>query len=185
MPRPISPRLEPIPAVVAKAREAMKDLPINAVNVLATMAHNGKVARGVNALAQAVVLDGAVARRQVELAILRTGWRCRSEYEFGQHTLFGREAGLTDEEIYAITLPLDAHAWSDADRTVLRITDELYDDDCISDDTWAAATAHFSAAGIVQLIAATGCYRLMSAFLNSTGVERDDGVPGWPSAPPR
>jgi alkylhydroperoxidase family enzyme len=184
MSRPTKPRLEPIPAVAAKVRETMKDLPINAVNVVATMAHNGKVAKGINALAQAVVLGDGVPRRQVEIAVLRMGWNCQSEYEFGQHTLFGRDAGLTDAEIFATTRPITDGSWSDADRAVLQLVDDLYTDDCVSDATWAEVTTHFSAADVVQLIAAAGCYRLVSAFLNSAGVELDEGVPGWPSAPP-
>jgi hypothetical protein len=27
------------------------------------------------------------------------------------------------------------------------------------------------------------CYMFVSGFLNTMGVELDDGVPGWPSAP--
>lgn len=180
--RPTQPRLQPIPGVAAKAREAMKDLPVNAVNVMATMAHNGTVARGINGLCRAVVVEG-VPRRQVELAILRMGWRCRSEYEFGQHTLFGRAAGLSDAEIYGTTQPIDAHPWSEPDRAVLRIVDDLYADDCVTDGTWAAAARHFGPADLVQLIAAAGCYRLLCGLLNSAGVELDEGVPGWPPPP--
>jgi alkylhydroperoxidase family enzyme len=181
--RPATPRLAPIPAVAAKAREAMAELPVNAVNLMATMAHNGAVARGINRLAQVAVLEGAVPRRQVEIAVLRMGWNCQAVYEFGQHTLFGREAGLTDAEIYATTRPISDGAWSDAERAVLRLVDDLYADDCVSDSTWAEVTEHFSSADIVQLIAAAGCYRLVSGLANSAGVELDEGVPGWPSAP--
>jgi alkylhydroperoxidase family enzyme len=181
--RPVTPRLEPIPSVAAKAREAMADLPVNAVNLMATMAHNRTVARGINQLAQAVMLEGDVPRRQLEIAVLRMGWNCRAEYEFGQHTLFARETGLTDAEISATTRPISDGAWSDADRAVLRLVDDLYTDDCLSDSTWDEATRHFSSADMVQLIAAAGCYRLVSGFLNSAGVQLDDGVPGWPSAP--
>src|SRR5205085_7628567 len=42
---------------------------------------------------------GKLPPRDRELLILRTGWRCRSEYEWGQHVRLARDAGLTDEEI--------------------------------------------------------------------------------------
>ena len=183
MARPVTPRLEPIPAVAVKAREAMKDQPINAVNVTATMAHNRTISKAVNTFARTVLFDGDLPRRQIELAVLRMGWNCQSVYEFGQHTLFGLDAGLTDAEIYLTTRPVTEGPWSDADRVILRIVDDLYVDDCVTDATWAEATVHFSAADIVHLIAAAGCYRTVSGFLNSAGVELDDGVPGWPSAP--
>ena len=66
--RPVAPRLEPIPAVAAKAREAMKSQPINAVNVTATMAHNRTVAKAIGKFAQTVLFEG-------ELRAARWSWR--------------------------------------------------------------------------------------------------------------
>src|SRR3954470_1063959 len=139
--RPVSPRLEPIPAVAAKAREAMKSQPINAVNVTATMAHNRTMSRAIGKFAQTVLFDGDLPRRQVELAVLRTGWNCESVYEFGQHTLFGRDAGLSDAEIFFTTRPLGDGGWSDVDRVILQIADDVCTDDCVSDSTWAEASS--------------------------------------------
>jgi alkylhydroperoxidase family enzyme len=183
MARPLAPRLEPIPAVAEKAREAMKNQPINAVNVAATMAHNRTMSRAIGKFAQTVLFEGELPRRQVELAVLRMGWNCQAVYEFGQHTLFGRDAGLSDDEIYLTTRPVAEGPWSDSDRVILQLVDDLYTDDCVSDATWAAATSQFNTADIIHLIAAAGCYRVVSGFLNSAGVQLDDGVPGWPTAP--
>ena len=181
--RPSAPRLEPIERVAEKAREAMKNQPINAVNVTATMAHNRVISKAVNGFAQTVLFGGELPRRQVEIAVLRMGWNCASIYEFGQHTLFGRAAGLSDEEIWWTTRPVDEASWGAADRVIVQLVDDLYADDCVTDATWAAATEHFSSADIVHLIAAAGCYRTVSMFLNSAGVQLDDGVPGWPTDP--
>jgi hypothetical protein len=111
------------------------------------------------------------------------GWNCQAVYEFGQHTLFGRDAGLSDDEIYFTTRPLGDGAWSDADRVILQLVDDLYADDCVGDATWADATRHFNNADIIHLIATAGCYRVVSGFLNSAGVQLDEGVPAWPLAP--
>ena len=181
--RPAAPRLEPIEKVAVKAREAMKSQPINAVNVTATMAHNRTMSRAIGSFAQTVLFGGELPRRQVEIAVLRMGWNCQAIYEFGQHTLFGRDAGLTDAEIYFTTRPVAEGGWSDADATILHLVDDLYTDDCVTDATWAEATEHFSVPDIIHVIAAAGCYRVVSGFLNSAGVQLDDGVPGWPSPP--
>ena len=111
------------------------------------------------------------------------GWNCQAVYEFGQHTLFGRAAGLSDNEIYLTTRPATEGPWSAADRVILELVDDLYTDDCVSDATWAEATTHFNTADMIHLIAAAGCYRVVSGFLNSAGVQLDEGVPGWPPAP--
>src|SRR4051794_10433738 len=183
MARPTAPRVQPIEKVAVRAREAMKSQPINAVNVTATMAHNRVLSKAFGPFAQAVLFGGDLPRRQVEIAVLRMGWNCQSIYEFGQHTLFGRDAGLSDAEIYLSTRPISEGSWSDAERVILQLVDDLYADDCVADATWAAATEQFDESGIVHLLFAAGCYRTVSGLLNSCGVALDDGVPGWPTAP--
>ena len=181
--RPAAPRIEPRDDLTDRIRDAQRDSPVNAVNVAATLARNKPLNRAFGPFAQAVLFDGGLSRRNVELAVLRMGWNCQSVYEFGQHTLFGRDAGLTEAEIYAVTRPLDQHGWTDDERIVLQVVDELYADDCVGDATWAAAAAIFDDAEMLHLLMAAGCYRVVSGVLNSCGVQLDDGVPGWPSPP--
>ncbi len=181
--RPAAPRVHPREDLVERIREAQRDSPVNAVNVAGTLAKNKPLNRTFGPFAQAILFEGGLSRRNVELAVLRMGWNCQAIYEFGQHTLFGLDAGLTDAEIYFVTRPLDQHDWTPEERTVLQAVDELYADDCIGEVTWQAAAAIFSEAELLHLVMAAGCYRLVSGVLNSCGVQRDEGVPGWPTAP--
>ncbi|MGY9075475.1 MAG: carboxymuconolactone decarboxylase family protein [Acidimicrobiales bacterium] len=183
LPRPSTARLDPIPKVLERAREAMADQPVKAANVLATLSHNRTVRDAVAAMSQVALFGSELPRRQVEIAVLRMGWNCQSIYEFGQHTLFGRDAGLSDEEIYFITRPISQSDWSEPDAAILQLVDDLYADDCLSDPTWDEATRHFSHPDVIHLIVTAGAYRLVSGFLNSTGVQLDEGVPGWPERP--
>ena len=166
-----------------RAREAMKSSPVNAVNVVATMAHNRMVSKALGGFAQSMLFAGELPRRQVEIAVLRMGWNCQSIYEFGQHTLFGLDAGLTQGEIYYTTRPISQGGWSAPDAAILQLVDDLYAADCVTDATWAEASKHFSGPDIVHILGAAGCYRVISGFLNSAGVQLDEGVPGWPTPP--
>ena len=181
--RPTSPRLEPIPKVVERAREVMENSFANAVNVIATLAHSRPISKAFGEFAQAILYKGDLSRRDVEIAVLRMGWNCQSVYEFGQHTLMALAEVMTEEEIYLVTRPIPEGDWTPAEAALLQVVDDLYSDDCVSDATWAEAVSHFSNAEMVHLIAAAGCYRMVSGLLNSTGVERDEGVPSWPTAP--
>lgn len=181
MKRPTEPRVEPIAKVVERANEALKDQPVKAANVIATLSHNRLIRDAVNQMSQAVLFKGDLPRRQIEIAVLRMGWNCQSVYEFGQHTLFGRDAGLSDDEIYLTTRPIEQGSWSAPDAAILQLVDDLYADDCVADATWAEASQHFSNPDIIHLIATAGTYRLVSGFLNSAGVQLDEGVPGWPT----
>ncbi len=174
-----NPRVDPRPDILREA-----DATVRAPNVRATIAHNPALAKAVGGLTGTVLREGSTLRRQKELVILRTGWNCQSEYEFGQHTLFGKEAGISDEEIVALTRPLTTHPWSHDDGALLQMADDLRTDFTITDGTWAELAAHWSNPEIFEFIFAVLCYMMVSGFLNATGVQRESGVPGWPGDRP-
>ena len=127
-----------------------------------------------------VLAKSTLPDRERELVILRTGWRCRAEYEFGQHTVIGQRVGVTDDEITALTGELDDHGWSDADRVLLTAADELHDDQCISDATWDALRDTWNDQQLLDIVFTAGQYTLVSMALNSLGVALDEGLPGFP-----
>lgn len=179
--RPAAPRLEPLdPAVLDE--ETQKYVPPGALNIFRTLAHHPKLMKRWLVFGSHVLAKSTLPARERELAILRVGWRCQAEYEFGQHTVIGRNEGVTDGEIVALTRPLADHAWSDADRTLLTAVDELHDDQCITDATWAALTETWSDEQVIDLVFAVGQYTLVSMALNSLGVQLDDGIPGFPTS---
>jgi alkylhydroperoxidase family enzyme len=125
------------------------------------------------------LLAGKLAARERELLILRTGWRCRSEYEWGQHVLIGRHAGLSDEEIGRVQDGPDAPGWDPFDVALLRAADELHDDGCIADATWAVLAGRYDQRQLIELPMLVGHYHLVAFPLNSLGVQREPGVPGF------
>jgi 4-carboxymuconolactone decarboxylase len=176
--RPKAARVEPVPRVAEKLAGRTK-----AINVQATMAHHRGLSKALGRLYEVILNECETPRRQRELVILRTGWNCGAEYEFGQHTIYGIEAGgLTDGEVLAATRPISSFPWSPEDRTLLQMADELYTDFCITDTTWAELTRHWSTEEILEFMCAALGYFIVSGLLNSLGVELDKGVPGWPAA---
>jgi uncharacterized protein YceH (UPF0502 family) len=128
------------------------------------------------------LLNGKLPARERELAILRVGWLCRSDYEWGQHVPIGRRAGLTDEEIARIPAGPSAPEWSGLDRAILSATDELHEESCITDATWARLAAEFDDKQLIELVMCVGQYHLVSFALNTFGVQREEGVVGLPDA---
>lgn len=104
-----------------------------------------------------------------ELAVARTTARARCEYQWGIHqAVFGDAAGITPEQrISTVTGSPDDAVWDDRDRAVLRAMDELYDTSKLSDDAWAALSAHLGSTEIIELIAVAGWYLLNSYWTNS------------------
>lgn len=178
------PRIEPVPesdwdAETRAIIEATAGMGPEPLNIFTTLAHHPKLLKRWLVFGNSLLLKGTIGGRERELAILRTGWNCRSEYEFGQHVLIGRREGLTDDEIVRLTLDPGSSGWSALDATVLRATDELHTDQCIGDATWAELTEHYGSAQIIELIMTVGQYHLVAMTLNSARVQLDEGVPGF------
>lgn len=153
------------------------------LNIFGVLGHHPDLLKRFNRFAGWMLNRGVVPLREKEIVILRIGWNAQSVYEFGQHTILGRQRGLTDREIWALTRPPDDHPWSEADRDLIAMADELADDDCISEATWQRLADRWDADALVEMVVLAGVYRLVSGFLNSTGVQLDEGVPSWPIEP--
>jgi alkylhydroperoxidase family enzyme len=153
------------------------------LNIFGLLAHHPKLLKRFNLFGGFLLNKGLVPAREREIVVLRVGWNAGAEYEFGQHTLIGTEAGLTAEEITALASPscLDDQPWDDPDRDLIQMADELCDDNCVSEITFARLAHHWDEAQLIELVVCAGFYRLVSGFLNTMAVPLDPGVPGWPT----
>jgi alkylhydroperoxidase family enzyme len=166
---PSAPRIAPLPA--------NPDAPT--LNIFRTLDHNHELFKGFLALGTHLLRGDALPPREREIVILRTGWRSGSEYEFGQHTLIGRQAGVTDAEIARLA-DAGAGEWAEDDRALIAMVDELCTDDMVSDATWRSLASRWSDAQLLELLVLTGYYRLVSGLLNSAAVALEVQTPGWP-----
>lgn len=148
------------------------------LNIFAMLAHHPRLMKRFNLLGGFLLNKGLVPAREREIVILRIGWRARAVYEFGQHTIIGKAEGLTDAEIAGLAGA--SHDWDPSDAALIAMADDLADDDCVSEKTWARLATDWTDAQMIELIITAGFYRLVSGFLNSTGVPLDEGVPGFP-----
>lgn len=115
-----------------------------------------------------------LSARDRELVILRTGYMCRSGYEWTQHKRIGLECELTETEIERIKAGPDADGWSAIDRAMLRAVDELVADHFVTDATWAAL-APLGDKGRMDLVFTVGQYTQVSMILNSFGIQVEAG----------
>lgn len=182
--RPTGPRLPPVTDPTDEQRKVLDAAGTRPrrepLNIFSTMVANRRVANRAVLLGGAFLGKGTIPGRDREIVILRVGHNANAVYEFGQHTVIGRREGLTDAEIADLArddLQLD---WSTEDRALIALADELCADDCVGDATWAALAERHSDEQMVELVVLAGYYRMISGFLNSAGVQLDEGVPGWP-----
>jgi|RhiMethySRZTD1v2_1073278.scaffolds.fasta_scaffold14101_5 4-carboxymuconolactone decarboxylase len=185
------PRVSPLlpPEWDADVRDAMSVFPSARDFVLSH--HQSADGRGVNgigiilrhpALAKAfltfnnhVAKQSRLSARVRELLILRISWLRRSEYEFIQHIVLGKRAGLSDADIERIQFGADVPGWDPVDADLIRAVDELHAEARILDATWQRLAAHFSATELMDLVFAVGCYGILAMAFNTFGVELESG----------
>ena len=150
------------------------------INIQRTLAHHPKLLNRWRVFGNHVLLKSSLPSRDREILILRIGWLCGSEYEWGQHVEIGKKTGLTYEEILRIIEGPDAKGWDKFDSTLLRAVDELFYDSFIVDDTWNALAEKYNTHQLMDVVFTVGQYNLVSWALNTLGVQRDEGVGGFP-----
>ena len=148
-------------------------------NVFRTLTNHPDLMRRWLVFANHILGKSTLAVRERELIILRIGYLCQSEYEWGQHVVIAREAGMSDDEIRLAKTGPDTEGISELDRLLLQATDELHADAHVSDATWQGLAAHLSTQQLMDVVFTVGQYNMVSMVLNSLGVQLDEGLAGW------
>lgn len=162
-------------ALVSKA--AVTDGRID--NIFQVMGNNPALLRRWLVFASHILTKQTCPPRERELAILRIGWLNQAEYEWAQHVVIGRRAGLTDAEIDRIRDGANAPGWSPDDAAILQAVDDLFERHVVGDATWAALAERWSTEQLMDLVFTIGQYNLVSWALNSFGVQLDDHLTGF------
>jgi 4-carboxymuconolactone decarboxylase len=134
-------------------------------------------------LASGILAKGLVEPRLREVMILRTCALTGAEYEWGVHVVaFGRPLGFTDGQL-AATVRGGDDVWSDAERAVLRLADELHATSGVSDDLFAALERHLDAAQIIELCITSGWYHAISYVINAARIALEPWAARFAHAP--
>ena len=179
----MSPRIEPVPAIgnrpdVQQVLDQAAAFSGGAENILLTMAKYPGLLHRFSGMIGKLLAGGKVPPRERELVILRVAWRCRSEYEWGQHVRMGRAAGLSEDEIQRIAS--DDSAWSPEDDVLIRAADELIVEHCVGPVTWKALAGRYDEQQLIEFVIVIGAYVMVAGFLNSLEIEREPGLEGFP-----
>lgn len=149
-------------------------------NVLKTLVRHMELLRAWNPFAMHIMGTSSLSPRHREMLIMRVGWLTQSEYEWGQHVLMSRPEGLDDADHLRIKEGPKAKGWNELEAALLQAADELLDDAIIEDQTWNTLSKHLNTAQIMDAVFTVGQYNMLAMALNSIGVQREPGVPGFP-----
>jgi 4-carboxymuconolactone decarboxylase len=123
-----------------------------------------------NALFTQIKLDA----RLREIAILRTAKDCRSIYEWTQHVPAAKHVGVTDEQIAAIEKWTEASCFSEIERLVLQLTDEVNANVKGRRETVEALKKLLSPGEIIELLVIIGHWRQTASVLETLEVDLEE-----------
>ncbi len=172
-----TPRLsEPRLAVVDESNltEAQRDMLASrsSLNIYRMLANHVELYNRWSPLGQFLLNGSSISARHREMAMLRMGWLCQSPYEWSQHARIAKaSAGMNDAEIRAIAADPASPLWSETDRAVLKMADELRYEAMVSHDTWLELQKTYSPTQILELIYTSSQYQLVSMALNTLGIQ--------------
>jgi alkylhydroperoxidase family enzyme len=108
--------------------------------------------------------QGNVTLRQREIIIDRTCALCGSEYEWGVHVaLFGEASKLDQHMLKSLACgTADDSCWSDEDRCLIRLCDQLHVNSDVDDILWAKLRENFSDVALIEMLMLAGYYRMVS-----------------------
>ena len=147
-------------------------------NIFLTLARHPDLAKRWLVFSNHVLFKSTLPPREREIAILRIGWLCQSEYEWAQHKIIGADAGLLATEIEEIKKGPEGQ-WNALDSLILSATDELHHEKKISEATWNSLLEHWNEQQLMDLVFAVGQYTLVSMALKTFEVQLDDFLTGW------
>jgi alkylhydroperoxidase family enzyme len=180
---PLEPPYEP--AVEEELRRWMPPkAPLDPLRLFRTLARNLPLAEAMRPLGSFLLSRRfALGKREREIVIDRVSARCGCEYEWGVHaTAFGAAAGLDDALLHATARgTVDDPAWSDTDRLLVRLVDELHDTAQVSDGLWQELSARWPAETLLGLLALVGWYHVIAFVANGARVEHEPWARRFPS----
>lgn len=150
------------------------------LNIYRMLANSENAIKGFTRMGNALLNRCELDPTLRELAILRVGRLSRAAYEVFQHERIAREAGVAEEKIAALRdATIEAPVFSDNEKAVLRFTDDVVRNIKASDRSLKAVQAFLTPGALVELTLTVGYYMMVCRFLETLGVDGEDGQAEW------
>lgn len=157
-----------------KHRDALASVP--ALNIFRMLAGTRWALRPFLQLGRAVLSSSLDARRR-EIAVLRVARATGSGYEWAQHERLARAAGVSEQEIDAISSEQRVSSLDEEAKLICRVADEVSSDVRLSDEALQQIIDRYGPREAAELILLVSYYNMVSRFLESARVPLEDAPP--------
>lgn len=116
---------------------------------------------------------GTLSRRESELVILRVATLRECAYEFEHHTRLGRRAGIDGDDLDRVQHGSSALGWTERERILLRVAEELVGSGDVADATWKELRAVADERTAIELLLLVGHYSMLATTLMTLRLSPD------------
>ena len=162
---PSSPAAAPLAQELAKARGG------HLLNVDLTLLHNPDLARASREFFRVIRNTFEIPDKLRELAICRVAVVTRCTYEWHQHAPLAMAAGLTQDQLDALSQHDTPEGFNALENLVIRLVDTMSRDIQVPQDLFNDLRKHFNEKQMVELVAIVSSYNYLSRFLEAFEVQ--------------
>jgi alkylhydroperoxidase family enzyme len=151
------------------------DVPIDN-NLVRAIYFNPELYRRFGSLAMRIHSASHLRDRVRELVVLRTIATLEADYEWGNHVVAARQAGISDDEIRRVRAG-ELEGFTPSEAVAMRLA-EAIDARTVDDALWEEASSCFNPVELLDLTMAVGFYGFASRVVLALDVPLDDGLHG-------
>jgi 4-carboxymuconolactone decarboxylase len=153
-------------------REFLASLP--QLNISRMLAGSPSMFRPLTRVFSAYLSDGLLTDTMREIAILRVGHLCNSEYEVVNHNRVARLIDMGEDRIKALAPGGDVSLFAPEEQSVLTFVDEVVRDGGASQAAFDAVAKFMSPAEMIELTVVIGVYTLVSQVCATFEIEPEE-----------
>lgn len=153
-------------------RNFLAELP--QLNISRMLAGSPSMFRPLTRVFSAYLSDGVLDDVVREIAILRVGHLCGSEYEVINHERVARLIGFSEERIAALVPGQEQSVFTPEEQAVLTFVDEVVRDGGASQVAFDRVQAFMSPAEMIELTVVIGVYTMVSQICATFEIEPEE-----------
>jgi alkylhydroperoxidase family enzyme len=141
------------------------------LNIHQVFGHAPKLSKASAAMAFGLRFETSVARRYIELGIVRAAQHSKGVYEEQQHKPMLLAEGFSEAQYNALNDWRSSKLFDEKERALLAYADEMCDHGDVSDATFAVMEKFFDAQQILELSFAIGTYYGTALVMNALQIK--------------
>jgi 4-carboxymuconolactone decarboxylase len=125
--------------------------------------------------------ESTLTPRHRAILILRAAWLAQNASLWGTYSAQAQKWGMTAQDLHRIAEGALAQAWTQTERALLRLADELFRNSSVTDQTWKDLSATYDVLHLVDAVETVDHFVFLSLIYNAFGVQPDAGAAPLPS----